>query len=255
MVNSKLKAKETREKLVKFIKQEIHKAGLKKAVIGLSGGIDSTLVAYLSAAALGKENVIGVLMPYETSSQESLEDAKLVARELGIETETVEITPMINAYFKKFPHADNIRRGNKMARERMSVLYDFSKEHNGMVVGTGNKTEALLGYGTIHGDMACGIAPLSGLYKTQVRELAKHMNVPPRILNKVPSADLWVGQTDEGDLGVDYETMDNILNLLIEKKQPVKSIVNKGFKLSIINKLKQKITDNEFKTRPPKVPK
>lgn len=251
----KINPQKIEKKLVNFIKSEVNKAGSRNAVIGLSGGLDSTVIAYLSVKALGKEHVTGLLMPYETSIRESTDDAKLVISALGINSEYIDITPMINAYFERFPQADRIRRGNKMARERMSVLYDFSKVSNAIVIGTGNKTELLLGYGTIHGDMACGIAPLGGLYKTQVRELARYLNIPAKILSKVPSADLWEGQTDEGELGVDYDTADKVLNMIYDRKMAVKMVINKGFQPEIVDKIVKRVKANAFKRQLPAVPR
>lgn len=251
----KINPQKIEKKLINFIKSEVNKAGSKNAVIGLSGGIDSTVIAYLSVKALGKEHVTGLLMPYETSNSESVEDARLVVNALGINSEYVDITPMINAYFEKFPQADRIRRGNKMARERMSVLYDLSKISSAIVIGTGNKTEVLLGYGTIHGDMACGIAPLGNLYKTQVRELARYLNIPEKILSKVPSADLWEGQTDEGELGVDYDTADKVLNMIYDRKMPVKMVIKKGFNPEIVINIIKRVKANTFKRQLPAVPR
>ena len=255
MLKSGMDPKKAKDNLVSFIKNEVRKSGLKRAIIGLSGGLDSTVVAHLCVNALGSENVIGVIMPYETSDPESINDAQMVAKELGIKTEKVDITPMIKAYFDKFPQEDRIRIGNKMARERMSILYDLSRVYDAMVVGTGNKTETLLGYGTIYGDMACGIAPLANIYKSQERELAKYLQVPPKILNKVPTADLWPGQTDEGELGIDYPTMDHILGLLVDKKMTVNEATKKGYKAEDVRKINGRVRDNAFKRKPPLAPK
>ena len=187
----------TEKILVDFVREEVHKTGFKKVLLGLSGGIDSGIVAYIAAKALGPENVMGIMMPYKQSSKESVEHAKLVIEDLGIESMFVEITPMVDAYFNLFPDMDSMRKGNKMARERMTILYDFSAKNNALVLGTSNKTELLLGYSTQWGDSASAINPIGDLYKTQVWALSEHMGVPKELINKKPSADLWEGQSDE----------------------------------------------------------
>jgi len=199
-----LNAPLARRLLVAFIADEVGKTGASRVVLGLSGGVDSSLAAALAAQALGAANVLGVKMPYRTSSQESLQHADLVAARLGIETMTVEISPQIDAYFERFPDASASRRGNKMARERMTILYDQSARTGGLVLGTSNKTELLLGYGTLFGDMASAVNPLGDLYKVQVWDLSREVGVPLEIVDKPPTADLWVGQTDEAELGFSY---------------------------------------------------
>ena len=186
----------TRQILTSFIHTEIHKAGFSRAVIGLSGGIDSALSCMLAAEALGPENVLALRMPYKDSSPDSMEHAQLIIELSGVQELTVPITEIVDTYFDQFPEANKIRRGNLMARTRMMVLYDQSADFDGLVVGTGNKTEILLGYTTLYGDSACALNPLGDLYKTQVRQLATAIGVPEVIIAKPPSADLWVGQTD-----------------------------------------------------------
>ena len=176
MVNLQLNCETVRKVLTGFIDNEVRKAGFHRVVVGLSGGVDSSLSAYLAAEALGPENVWGILMPYRTSSPESARHAALVVQALGINSLTVEITPMVDAYFAMFPDADQVRRGNKMARERMTILFDHSARLGALVLGTSNKTELLLGYGTLHGDMASAVNPLGDLYKTQVRQLSRHLD-------------------------------------------------------------------------------
>lgn len=244
-----------KSELVNFLRYSFKKKGFKKAVIGVSGGIDSACVAYLAVEALGSKNVLGVILPYKTTGKADIKDAKLIIKTLGIKSRYIEITDMVDAYFKKIRLNDNIRRGNKMARERMSILYDLSKEFNGLVVGTGNRTETLLGYGTIHGDVACAINPLSGLFKTQVRKLAECLGVPESVRQKAPSAGLWQGQTDEGELGFKYSYVDKFLNLLIDKKFTQKQLLKSGYSLAFINKVKQRIEKNKFKSEPALVSK
>ena len=221
MVNLQLNCETVRKVLTGFIDNEVRKAGFHRVVVGLSGGVDSSLSAYLAAEALGPENVWGILMPYRTSSPESAQHAALVVQALGINSLTVEITAMVDAYFAMFPDADQMRRGNKMARERMTILFDHSARLGALVLGTSNKTELLLGYGTLHGDMASAVNPLGDLYKTQVRQLSRHLGVPAVIVDKQPSADLWEGQTDEAELGFTYEEVDKVLYLLVDQRYEV----------------------------------
>ena len=197
--------------------------------LGVSGGVDSSLACFLTAEALGPENVLAARMPYKTSAPDSLEHAKLVIQTTGVNETTIPISEPVDALFAQFPDADNIRRGNAMARMRMIVLYDLSVSFNGLVVGTGNKTEYLLGYTTLYGDSACALNPLGDLYKTQVRQLARAVGVPEVIIAKPPSADLWVGQTDEEELGFTYEELDRLLLLLIDRGVPPQTCIESGF--------------------------
>ncbi|MBI4810741.1 MAG: NAD+ synthase [Ignavibacteriales bacterium] len=241
--------------LVDFLVREVRRAGLSKGVIGLSGGVDSTLVTYLAAEALGKENVIAVLMPYKTSSPESMNDAKLVIEKLGIRSEEVNITPMVDAYLARSGEMNAVRKGNIMARQRMIVLYDISARENAIVIGTSNKTEILLGYGTLFGDTACGINPIGDLYKTQVWYLAEAVGVPKNIIEKKPTADLWVGQTDEGELGFSYRRVDELLFGMYEDALTDDQLIKNGFEKEFIDKVKGLIMKNEFKRRPPLIAK
>ena len=194
-------------------------------------------------------------MPYSSSNPDNIEDAEWIIRTLGLNHRFVEITPMIDAYFKDHPTDNLNRRGNKMARERMSILYDISAELSALVVGTSNKSEILMGYGTLYGDLACAFNPLGDLYKTQIRQLAEYLDVPARIINKPPSADLWQGQTDEGELGLTYEKLDVFLYYLINKEFSNGQLLKQGFSDEFIREVKNKIAANEFKGRLPKIAK
>src|SRR5256885_2874880 len=210
--------------LVGFISNEVRKVGFERVVLGLSGGVDSSLVATLAAEALGADNVLAVIMPYTTSDPKSKSDALQVVRELGIHHLEIDISPQIDAYFAHFSEADQKRRGNKMARERMSILYDQSWAWRALVIGTSNKTELLLGYGTIYGDMASAINPVGDLYKTQVWQLADAVGGPTSIVQKAPSADLWSGQSDETELGFQYRMIDQLLYYLVDRRDSVEEL-------------------------------
>jgi NAD+ synthase len=244
-----------RRVIVEFIHSEITRAGFQHAVLGVSGGVDSALACYLTAEALGPENVLAVRMPYKTSSSDSMEHAELVIKATGVQHSTIPITEMVDALIEKVPDANQIRRGNAMARARMIVLYDQSAASNGLVVGTGNKTEILLGYTTLYGDAACAIAPLGDLYKTQVRQLARAIGVPEVIVAKPPSADLWVGQTDEGELGFTYEEVDRLLVLMIDGRYSFEACVDAGFAPTFVKSVAERIRRNQFKRIPPPIAK
>jgi len=235
-----------KSKLVTFVKDEFKKAGFERAIIGISGGVDSALSAALCCEALGKSNVIGLILPYGSISPDT-RFANMVVGNLGIKSELIDISPMVDAYFKRFPGSDRILRGNKMARERMSILYDQSRRYNALVVGTGNKTEVLLGYCTIFGDAACAINPLSSLYKTQVQQLAKDIGLPKEIVERKPSAGLWAGQTDEGELGYSYADMDKLLHYMVDEKTPKVKLLEMGFKGKFIDDIEIKIEKSAFK--------
>ena len=244
-----------RSLLVNFVNDEIHNVGFTKAVVGLSGGIDSAVSAFLAAEALGAKNVLAVLMPYKTSSPESKSDAEAVVKQLGIRSELVDITAMVEPLFESQNITDNLRRGNIMARARMIVLYDYSQKEKALVVGTSNKTETMLGYGTLFGDMACAINPLGDLYKTHVWELAETLGVPEKIIQKKPTADLWVGQTDEGELGFSYKEVDQLLYYMIDERQTDDELIALGFDKEFISTVRRKVQVNQFKRRPPLVAK
>jgi NAD+ synthase len=239
--------------LIEFLRDEIEKVGFKKAVLGLSGGIDSSLVAYLLKEALGKDNVYAILMPYRLSSKESAQDAFKVIDELGIHYKTLDITKIADAYIDE--SFDKVRIGNILARTRMIVLFDQSYNLNALVVGTSNKTELLLGYGTWYGDMSSSLNPIGDLYKTQVRILSKYMGVPENIINKKPTADLWVGQSDEEELGFSYDEADLILYHLFDKRFSIEEVVSLGFSEKIVNGIFERVRKNQFKRLPPIIAK
>ena len=241
--------------LIEFVRQEITKTGLKRAVIGLSGGIDSTVSAYIAKEALGKENVYGILMPYKLSSKDSIEDALKVVKDTGIHHKIFEITEPADAYIGKFEEMDKVRRGNVLARLRMITLFDHSQLYQALVVGTSNKTELLLGYGTWYGDMASSLNPIGDLYKNQIYQLARFFNVPESIIKKKPSADLWVGQSDEEELGFSYDEADVILYHLFDLHYSIEEVVRLGFKEELVNGIFERVKRNQFKRLPPIIAK
>lgn len=237
--------------LVDFLKREIRSAGFDRAVVGLSGGVDSSLSLTLAVKALGPDKVRALFMPYRTSDPDSKRHAELIAKQVGVDVMEIDISGQIDLYYDLFPSADAIRRGNKMARERMSILYDHSQAWNGLVVGTSNRTEILLGYGTLYGDTASALNPLGALYKTQVFALARFVNVPGQIIDKPPSADLWTGQTDEDELGFSYDKVDRLLHHMIDDDLSDADLVRLGFEEGFIQKVQAKIVRFAFKRRPP----
>lgn len=255
MIDLTIHADTARDILTKFIRSEIQRAGFDRAVIGLSGGVDSSLSCYLAAEALGPENVLAVSMPYRTSSPDSLEHAQLVIDRLGVNSLTIPITGMVEPLFERFPEANQVRRGNIMARARMIVLYDQSEAYRGLVLGTGNKTEILLGYSTLYGDSACALNPLGDLYKTQVRQLARAMDVPAAVIDKPPSADLWAGQTDEDELGFTYEEVDRLLYLLVDQRYRPEECVDAGFDERFVHTVVDRIRRYHYKRVMPPVAK
>ncbi len=245
----------TTKVMTEFIRQEMHKIGVKKGVLGLSGGVDSAVVACLAQRALGAENVHGLIMPYRKSNPDSRKHAERLAKQLGISYDVIDISEEVDAFFKKRPDADEVRRGNKMARERMCCLYDYSSQTGALVLGTSNKTELMLGYGTIFGDMASAINPIGDLYKAQIWMLAKYLDVPQEIIQKAPSADLWQGQTDEDELGYTYENIDRLLYFIVDERLPDELIRDEGYGQEMIDDIRARIRRNQFKRRPPVIAK
>lgn len=241
--------------LTGFIADETRRTGRSGVVVGLSGGVDSALAAALAVKALGSSHVLALLMPYRLSHPSSLRDARALARRLGIQHEIVEITPMVDAFFARAPGAGRVRRGNRMARERMAILYDRSAAEHLLVLGTSNKTELMLGYGTLFGDMASAINPLGDLYKTQVRNVAAHLRLPKAILAKTPTADLWQGQSDEAEIGASYDEVDRILLLLVDERLEVKDAIARGHDPALVRRLMRKIVSSQFKRLPPLIAK
>jgi NAD+ synthase len=244
-----------RRVIAEFIRSQLRQAGFERCVLGLSGGIDSALVACLVAEAIGADNLLGVLMPYRTSSPASRTDALAVVDALGCRSELVEITAMVDPLFGGEPDASGVRRGNAMARARMIVLYDRSVTFGGLVVGTGNKTESLIGYTTLFGDSASAFNPIGDLYKSQVRQLALAMGVPTPILLKAPSADLWPDQTDEAEGGFAYDELDRILYWRIDRRRSVDELVAMGFERATVGRIDGLVARSEFKRQMPPVAK
>ena len=250
-----LNLKEVHNELVKFLRENFKKAGFSKAVLGLSGGIDSALVAYLLRDALGKENVLAIMMPYKSSNPDSLNHAKLVVEDLGINSKTIEITDMIDAYFKNEKEATSLRMGNKMARERMSILFDYSSKENALVVGTSNKTEIYLGYSTQFGDAACALNPIGDLYKTNIWDLSRYLRIPNELIEKKPSADLWEGQTDEQEMGLTYKEADQVMYRLLEENKTIEEILAEGFDKDLVDNIVRRMNRSEYKRRMPLIAK
>jgi NAD+ synthase len=240
-----------------FIRAQLRQAGFERALLGLSGGIDSALVAYFVSDAIGAENLLAVLMPYRTSSPASRADAEEVVRRLGCASTLVDISPVVDAYFEAQGRVDaqSLRKGNFMARTRMSILYDHSVTWNGLVVGTGNKTETLIGYTTLWGDSASAFNPIGDLYKSQVRQIAVAVGVPEAIIRKAPSADLWPGQTDESEVGFSYAEVDRILFRLVDRRLSLDEVEADGFDRRLVERVDRMVAGSEFKRQVPPIAK
>jgi NAD+ synthase len=244
-----------RQILTGFIRSEITRVGFSRAVVNLSGGLDSSLSCYLAAEAIGAENVLALRLPYKTSASDSLDHAQMVIETLGVQSLTIPITDMADALIQQFPDMSRVRQGNIMARLRMIVLYDQSEVFHGLAVGTGNKTEILLGYTTLYGDSACAINPVGDLYKTQIRQLAREIGIPAVIIDKPPTADLWLGQTDEGELGFTYDEVDQLLYMLVDQRYKPEDCVEAGFAESFVRSVMERVRRNHFKRVMPPIAK
>ncbi|MBE0492052.1 MAG: NAD+ synthase [Sulfurospirillum sp.] len=239
--------------LIKFLQQEVYKTSLKKAVLGLSGGIDSAVVAILCQKAFG-EDFFAFMLPSKNSSPSSLEDALLLCEKFGIQHQSIPITPLLQAYFEK-KQASHLRMGNFSARMRMSILYDMSAKYDALVIGTSNKSELLLGYGTLYGDLAYAINPIGDLYKTEIFAFAQHLGVPESIIKKPPSADLWEGQSDEADLGYSYAQLDRALKAFVDERLNSTQLLEAGFEPQLIELIQNRISKNQFKRKQPLIAK
>ncbi len=238
-----------------FLFNEIRKFGFNSIVLGLSGGIDSAVVCELAVRALGADNVLALMMPYSSSSPESIEHAELMIQKLGIRSEEMSITAVVDSFFLSVPGDQLLRRGNIMARTRMIYLYDVSARDGRLVAGTSNKTELLLGYGTLFGDMASAVNPIGDLYKTQIRGLARHLGIPEPLIVKSPSADLWEGQSDEADLGFSYEAVDLLLYMMLEKRMDKKAILAEGVAEPFYDRVRKMVVRNQYKRMMPVIAK
>jgi NAD+ synthase len=255
MIDLTINTAVARQILTGFIRSEITRVGFSRAVIGLSGGIDSALSFALAVEALGADNVLAVRMPYRSSSADSLQHAEALIEQFRTPSETVEITEMVEPLFARDAGMSKQRKGNIMARERMIVLYDQSEVFKGLVVGTSNKTEILLGYSTLWGDMAAALNPIGDLYKTQIRQLSRALGIPPAIVEKPPSADLWVGQTDEAELGFTYEQVDQLLYLLVDQRYSARECVEEGFDEKFVSAVTRRVRRFQFKRMMPPIAK
>ncbi len=250
MTLPKIDTELVRDEIIKFIRTEIERSPYNKCIMGLSGGLDSTVVAYLTCEAVRKENLIGLLMPHKTSTRDVVEDAKFIAKNLGIHIEELDISPQIDAFKENHPDDDPRRLGSKMVRERSALLYYYAGIYKAVVLGTANKSEIYLGYFTKWGDPAADILPLTELYKTHVRQLAYELELPTNVIEKHPSAGMWPGQTDEDEIGISYIDADPILYHLIDLKYTPEKLIKKGYDPDLIKKVVKRISDSEFKRKP-----
>jgi len=244
-----------RQILTNFLRSEVTRVGFQRVVINLSGGLDSALSCALAAEAMGAENVIALRLPYRSSSQDSLEHAQLMIDQFKVQSQTIDITGMVDPLIERDPEMSKTRKGNIMARARMIVLYDQSEAFKALPIGTSNKTEILLGYSTMWGDMASAVNPIGDLYKTQVRQLSRALNIPSAIIDKPPSADLWVGQTDESELGFTYEQVDKLLYLLVDHRFNARECIEEGFEEGFVNAVIKRVQRNQFKRMMPPIAK
>jgi NAD+ synthase len=254
-INLSIDPRLVRKILTEFIRSEITRVSFSRAVVNLSGGIDSSVSFVLAVEALGQENVLAIRLPYKTSSPDSLEHAQMLIDQFGSPSVTIPITEMVDPLIAREPGMSEVRKGNIMARARMIVAYDQSEAFKGLVVGTGNKTEILLGYTTLFGDSACALNPIGDLYKTQVRQLARALGIPESIITKPPSADLWAGQTDEGELGFTYEAVDKLLYLLVDQRYRPEECIDAGFDEKFVQKVFDRVRKSQFKRILPPIAK
>ena len=235
-----------KNQMITFLKDQAKQIGIQNVVVGISGGLDSAIVSVLAKEAF-EDNLQGVFMPSHLSSDASIDDAKELCKKFDIKYEIVEIAPMIKGYFNNIKDATPLRIGNFSARMRMSVLYDISAKNNAIVIGTSNKSEILLGYGTLFGDTACAINPIGQFYKSDLFEFARFLGVPSSIIDKKPSADLWEGQSDEEELGYSYKVMDDVFKELIDNNVPKEQLVKNGIDDKLIDMLQYRVKANAFK--------
>jgi NAD+ synthase len=243
-----------KKKILDFIKRKFENTKSKGVIIGLSGGLDSTTTLFLCVESLGKDKVLGLLMPCEMNDKKDTEDAIELCKKMDVKYRVIDIDPILESFGKFLDLSNRLIKGNLMARIRMCILYYFANKNNLLVVGTGNKSEYLQGYFTLHGDIACDLLPLGNLYKKHVRELAKELNVPKKIIDKIPTAGLWKGQTDEGELGVYYDELDKILPLLENNLSLDEIQKNTGLKIEKIKRVKERFERTEFKRKPVEKP-
>ena len=237
-----------------FLEDEVKKTGLNRVVLGLSGGLDSAVVAVL-AHRVFQDDLLCIKMPSQYSSQNSLDDADALCREFSLNSETHSIAPMLEAYESKTPDLDNLRKGNFSSRMRMATLFDISAREGALVLGTSNKSELMLGYGTLYGDLASAVNPIGDLYKSEVFELARYLKVTKSIIEKPPSADLWDGQSDEADLGYTYAQLDRAMKLYVDERMPREKIVSMGIDEKMLDMIISKIYRNHFKRKMPVIAK
>jgi NAD+ synthase len=255
MIDLNINTEVARQILKGFIKSEVTRMGFTRAIVNLSGGLDSALTCALAAEALGPENVLALRLPYRTSSPDSLEHAQLMIDQFRVQSETIDISGMVDPLIEVDPQMSEKRKGNIMARARMIVLYDRSEGFKALPIGTSNKTEILLGYTTMWGDMASALNPIGDLYKTQVRQLARALDIPGPILDKPPSADLWVGQTDEGELGFTYAEVDKLLFLIVDQRYSAQECIEEGFDQKFVHLVMERVRRNQFKRMMPPIAK